>query len=238
MYQDYNEYEKFYQTNLGKNIKYLISSQLKKYIYLYDGDRVGCFGFSHNYLDNVKSERIEIFNCFSEKIGTKKNFENNRSVNILLEEDKLPIEDLFLNHILSIHYLENSNNLKKTLREFWRVLSPEGKAYLILPNKKSSWSHSSKSPFASGFGFSKKQISRFLEDNFFEIQFIERLVYFPPWDYKLILNNKFFFEKMGSYFWRLLNGVYLCVIKKRIYATPTKRSLSFSEKIRVIKKVD
>ena len=139
---------------------------------------------------------------------------------------------------MSIHYLENSSNLKKTLREFWRVLAPEGKAYIILPNKKSSWSHSSKSPFSSGFGFSKQQIYKILEDNFFETQFVERLIYFPPWNYKFILNNKFFFEKIGSYFWRFFNGVYLCVIKKRIYASTAKRSLSFSDKVRIIKKVD
>ena len=45
MYQDFNEFEKFYQSELGINVKYFISSKLKKYIYLYDGDRVGCFGF-------------------------------------------------------------------------------------------------------------------------------------------------------------------------------------------------
>ena len=238
MYQDYNEYEKFYQTELGKNVQYFISSQLKKFIYLYDGDTIGCFGFSHNYLNHVKVNKIKIFNCFSKKVGAKKSLENNQSINILLEEEKLPIEDLFLNHVLSIHYLENSSNLKKTLREFWRVLAPEGKAYIILPNKKSSWSHSSKSPFSSGFGFSKQQIYKILEDNFFETQFVERLIYFPPWNYKFILNNKFFFEKIGSYFWRFFNGVYLCVIKKRIYASTAKRSLSFSDKVRIIKKVD
>ena len=236
MYQDFNEYEKFYESELGKNIKYFISLELKKYIYLYKGENFGSFGFSHPFLNFLDNRDIKIFNCYSEKMGIKKDIINSQHANILLEEDRLPIEDLFFNHILCIHYLENSNNLKKTIREIWRVLAPEGRAYIVLPNKKSSWNLSASSPFSSGFGFSKKQIVNILDDNFFETQFISRLIYFPPWNLRLIFKNKFFFEKIGSYFWRFFNGVYLCVVKKRIYAAPKTKSLSFSNRIKIFQK--
>ena len=237
MYQDVIKLEKFYQSELGIFIKDRIFSKLKKYIHLYDGEKVGSFGFGEPYLNFTTKKRISIFNFFSKKIGVKKNILNEKIFNILLDEEQLPIEDSFFNHIICIHYLENAENLKKTIRELWRVLSPEGKIYIILPNKKSSWSFSSRSPFSSGFGFSKNQINQILEDNFFETQFIDRLIYFPSWNFSLLLKNKFFLEKIGSYFWRFFNGFYLCVATKRIYVNPSQKNFSFVKKIKKVEQV-
>ena len=230
MYQDIIKLEKFYQSELGKAVQDKIYLKLKKYIYLYDGEKLGSFGFGEPYLSLLPKKNISIFNLFSEQTGIKKNILNEKLFNVLISEEQLPFEDLFLSHIVCIHYLEHSENLKKTLRELWRVLSSEGKIYIILPNKKSSWSFSSKSPFSTGFGFSKNQINQVLEDNFFEVQSIERLVYFPSWNSKLLLNNRLFFEKIGSYFWRFFNGLYLCVATKRIYAKSKSKKFSFIKK--------
>lgn len=180
-----------------------------------------------NFTDKKK---ILVFNFFSKKIGAKKNVLNEKIFNILLDEERLPIEDNFFDHIFCVHYLENSKNLKKTLRELWRVLAPGRKIYIILPNKKSSWSFSSQSPFSSGFSFSKNQINQIFEDNFFETQLIERLIYFPSWNSSLMLKNKFFLERIGPYFWRLFNGFYLCVATKRIYANSSQKNFSFVKK--------
>jgi len=230
MYQDINKLEKFYQSELGKAVQDRIYSKLKEYIYLHDGEKLGSFGFGELYLSLLPKKKVSIFNFFSQQVGIKKNITNEKLLNVLLDEEQLPIEDLFLNHIICIHYLEHSENLKKILRELWRVLSPEGKIYIILPNKKSSWSFVSQSPFSSGFGFSKNQINQVLEDNFFEIQSIDRLVYFPSWNSRLLLNNRFFLEKIGSYFWRFFNGFYLCVATKRIYANSESKKFSFIRK--------
>ena len=123
-----------------------------------------------------------------------------------------------------------------SLREIWRSLSPEGKLYIIIPNKKSSWYLSDKSPFSSGNGFSKKQISQLLEESFFDIQSIERLIYFPNLNTKFI--NHDLIEKFGSILFKYFNGVYFCVVKKRIYANIKKQDLIKSSLIKkVIKKI-
>ena len=90
--------------------------------------------------------------------------------------------------------------------------------YLILPNKKSLWYLSYKSPFSSGNGFSKKQISNLLNDSFFEIESIERLVYFPNKEFFFIKKHKDLIDKIGSLLFKYFNGVYLCIAKKKIYA--------------------
>lgn len=233
MYQDFSNFKKFYDTEIGINLKELVSSKIKKYVYLYENQTLGSFGFANPYLDFVKEKNIKILNFYSSQFGIKKNLIQNNSLNILHDEEKIPIEDLFFNHIFSIHYLENSNNLKKTLRELWRVLSPEGKIYLIIPNKKSSWSLSVNSPFSLGFGFSKKKIIHLLEENFYEIQFVERIVYFPYCTLKIICKNNLLIDKIGSRFWPFFNGFYLCVAQKRIYSTPSNYNLRLFGKTRV-----
>ena len=114
----------------------------------------------------------------------------------LIDEERIPFQDSFFDHAFLIHYLENNHNTKLSLREIWRSLSPEGKLYIIIPNKKSSLYLSDKSPFSSGNGFSKKQICQLLEESFFDIQSIERLIYFPNLNIKFI--NHDLIEKFGS----------------------------------------
>ena len=62
-----------------------------------------------------------------------------------------------------------------------------------------------------------------LDDSFFEIQFIDRLVYFPNINLRIIRKNKDLIDKFGSIFFKFFNGVYLCVIKKKIHASITSR---------------
>ena len=89
-------------------------------------------------------------------ISSEDTFKTNK---LLIDEDRVPFQDSFFAHVFLIHYLENSYNKQLSLREIWKTLAPEGKLYLIIPNKKSSWYYSSKSPFSSGNGFSKTRLA-------------------------------------------------------------------------------
>ncbi|NCW79942.1 MAG: hypothetical protein EBW08_03515, partial [Pelagibacteraceae bacterium] len=59
MYQDFNNLSDFYKTNIGLSLKNLISEKIKKYVFLYDHEHVGFFGFSEPYLDLVKNKKIK-----------------------------------------------------------------------------------------------------------------------------------------------------------------------------------
>ena len=217
MYLDYLNYQKFYNSSIGKLLAHHIEFRLKKYCYLYDNQNIGCFGYSLPYLDFLKNYNLSLSYCFSKRMGISSEdiFKTNK---LLIDEDRVPFQDSFFNHVFLIHYLENCYNTQLSLREIWRILAPEGKLYIITPNKKSSWYLSSKSPFSSGNGFSKNQISNLLNDSFFEIQSIERLVYFPNKDLFLIKKHKDLIDKFGSFFFKYFNGVYLSTAKKKIYA--------------------
>ena len=60
----------------------------------------------------------------------------------------------------------------------------------------------------------QKQISQLLEESFFDIQSIERLIYFPNFNIKFI--NHDLIEKFGSILFKYFNGIYFCVVKKNL----------------------
>ena len=237
MYLDFLNYQKFYNSSIGNLLAHHIEFKLKKYCYLYDNQNVGCFGYSLPYLNFLKNYNLSLSYCYSKRMGISNDDISNIN-KILIDEDSIPFQDSFFDHVFLIHYLENTYNTQLSLREIWRTLAPEGLLYLIIPNKKSSWYLSSKSPFSSGNGFSKKQISNLLNDSFFEIQSIERQVYFPNKDFFLVKKHKDLIDKFGSFFFKYFNGVYLCIVKKKIYANITGQIQSKKITIKsIIKKI-
>ena len=237
MYLDFSNYQKFYNSSIGNLLARHLEFKLKKYCYLYDHQNVGCFGYCLPYMNFLKNYNLSLSYCYSKRMGTS-NEDISNTNKILIDEDSIPFQDSFFDHVFLIHYLENTYNTQVSLREIWRTLAPEGLLYLVIPNKKSSWYLSSKSPFSSGNGFSKKQISNLLNDSFFEIQSIERQVYFPNKDFFLVKKNKDLIDKFGSFFFKYFNGVYLCVVKKKIYANITGQIQSKNSMIKsIIKKI-
>ncbi len=237
MYLDFLNYQKFYNSSIGKLLASHIQGIIKKYCYLYDNQNIGCFGYCHPYLNFLKEFNLTTSYCYSKRMGiSDDNIIKNKK--ILIDEEKIPFQDSYFDHVFLIHYLENNHNTKLSLREIWRSLAPEGKLYIIIPNKKSSWFLSDRSPFSSGNGFSKKQISELLDESFFDIQNIERLVYFPNTNIKFINYNNNLIEKFGSILFKYFNGVYFCVVKKRIYANVNNQLLVNKGLIgKVIKKI-
>ncbi len=221
MYLHASDFKNFYKTNLGKIVKNEINFFLKKYASVYSDQIFSTFGYFQN---DLSRNGIKFLNFFDNRHGVIKNIiEEKESKNILVNQEYLPIEDSALNHILAIHYLEYSNNIRLSLNELWRVLAPEGTAYFLLPNKFSFWSIKNISPFSNGLSFSKLTIENFLNLNNFDIQFIERLIYFPPTNSNFLQKKNLLFNKFGPTLWKNFNGLYMIVAKKRVYSRLSKQ---------------
>src|SRR3954471_16964987 len=83
---------------------------------------------------------------------------------LLCEEDALPFPDVFFDRILIVHGLESSDHLRVLLRQLWRVLAPEGRLLLVVPNRASLWAQVQVSPFGHGRPFSKIELDLLLKD--------------------------------------------------------------------------
>ena len=96
------------------------------------------------------------------------------------DEDSLPLSDSFFDHILVVHGLEGADAARPLLRQLWRVLAPEGRLLLVVPNRSSLWAQLERSPFALGRPFSRGELDSLLRGALFEPLRWDRALYLPP----------------------------------------------------------
>ena len=58
---------------------------------------------------------------------------------MLVDDTELPLIDEGADRILLVHMLEWSEKPRELLRELWRVLAPNGRLLLVVPNRRGLW---------------------------------------------------------------------------------------------------
>jgi len=138
---------------------------------------------------------------------------------LLCEEDALPFPDVFFDRILIVHGLEASDSLRALLRQLWRVLAPEGRILMVVPNRASLWAQVQKSPFGHGRPFSRMELEVLLKDALLEPVHWGRALYAPP--FKTVTRSGTGWEKIGSRLFSGVGGVHVVEAAKSLYAAAT-----------------
>jgi SAM-dependent methyltransferase len=141
---------------------------------------------------------------------------DHRNAAVLCEEDALPFPDVFFDRILIVHGLEAAEQLRVLLRQLWRVLAPEGRLLLVVPNRASIWAQVQVSPFGHGRPFSKIELDLLLKDVLFEPGRWSRALYAPP--FGTVTRSGTGWEKVGSRLFPGVGGVHLVEAVKSLYA--------------------
>jgi SAM-dependent methyltransferase len=87
---------------------------------------------------------------------------------VQVDEKSLPFADAVFDQVVAIHALEFCDPVRKTLRDIWRVLAPQGRLLLVVPNRTSLMALLDNSPFGNGRPFSAGQLDTLLRDSMFE----------------------------------------------------------------------
>ena len=150
---------------------------------------------------------------------------------VLLEEESLPFPDDSMDRVLWIHGIEHAPNPTFILREIWRVLSPEGRFILVVPNRLGLWTHLDNNPFGFGQPYNKRQITNVLENNMFTVKSCQTALHFLPYQgvsrLQLALAKRLL-KKIG----RAIGGVLCVEAVKQIYALhPFNQKASAKKKL-------
>ena len=70
--------------------------------------------------------------------------------------------------VLLVHMLEWSEHPHALLREIWRVLAPNGRILVAVPNRRGLWARMDTTPFGYGSPFSRSQLTQLLKDAMFQ----------------------------------------------------------------------
>ena len=134
----------------------------------------------------------------------------------MVEESTLPLPDASVDRLLLVHYLEVSENPQQLLREIWRVLAPEGRLLIIVPNRRGIWARIDTTPFGFGRPYSRDQLAKLLTQSLFTPIDVASALNMPPIDRPWLLRWAMALERLGGRLWPLFSGVLMVEARKEV----------------------
>ena len=194
----------------------MISRQLETLIKAKPGQTIMGLGYALPYLQQEPDILSLSFMLARQGVIHWPKGESNRSA--LVDELDLPLLESTVDVALVVHGLEHAETPLDTLHEVWRVLAPQGRVILVLPNRRGLWAASESTPFGFGQPFSSGQITGLLKDSKFTVTQWRSALYLPPFRNETLLQAAFGFDIVGEQILQRYAGVTIVEAMKQVYA--------------------
>ncbi len=208
----------FYATGLGQVVRRLLSQRVRERWASVHGETVIGLGFATPYLSQFRGEAARLGALMPTSQGALVWPSSGPRLTALVEESRLPLPDNSVDRLLVVHCLEVAENARPLLRELWRVLSPQGRLLLVVPNRRGIWARLDTSPFGQGRPYSRAQLDDLLTETLFTPTDWGTALYLPPLDRPVILRSAPAFERIGQRLPQGLAGVILAEASKELMA--------------------
>jgi SAM-dependent methyltransferase len=211
------DFREFYASKLGQTTAALLKRQLLELTQGKSGETVMGLGYATPYLETMPDDVVSLsFMMARQGVIHWPPGATNRSA--LVDEVDLPLLESMVDVALVVHGLEHAETPLEMLQEVWRVLAPQGRLILVVPNRRGLWAASESTPFGHGQPFSSGQISGLLRDAKFTTTQWRSALYLPPLRNETLLKAAKGFDLAGE---RMLNrfaGVTIVEAMKQVYA--------------------
>lgn len=218
MHLDAVDLKDFYACPLGLVVRKLLGARLRARW----GDLKGCrtfgLGYTAPYLAPFRNEAEPLGALMPASLGAVLWPQKGPSSTLLVDAAELPLIDEGADRILLVHMLEWSENPRRLLRELWRVLAPNGRLLIVVPNRRGLWARLDTTPFGYGSPFSRRQLAKLLKETMFSPDEWEYALYMPPFNWRVLLRWPRFWERLGLILWPTFSGVILVEATKEVYA--------------------
>ena len=218
MHLDAGDFCEFYARPLGGVVRRLLSHRIRARWRRVDGLTIMGLGFATPYLGMFRGEATRHAALMPAAQGALIWPPGRQTLSVLVDNDRLPLPDNSVDRILVVHGLEFADHISTYLRELWRVLAPEGRLLIIVPNRGGLWARTDRSPFGHGRPYSRSQIERLLTEAMFTPEDFSWALHMLPLESRILLRSSVAFERMGQRFWPSVGGVLLVEAKKELVA--------------------
>lgn len=222
---DVVDLREFYASRLGNTTKRLISNRLKPA----SGDSKGAvvlgLGFATPYLGDIAPSAERWLAFMMARQGVIHWPSEGAVCSALADECDLPLLESTVDLALVIHGLELSEAPDEMLKEVWRVLAPQGRLLLVVPNRRGLWARFDSSPFGYGQPFSRPQLAGLLRESQFSAVSWSQALFFPPSSRSLVLSSASVIEGAMGKIMSGLSGVIIVEAVKQVYAVATGKRL-------------
>lgn len=225
MHLDAINLKNFYASPLGLVVRRLLGARLRARWSNVQGQSLFGLGFATPYLGAFRADACPLGALMPAELGVVAWPNQTKSLSVAVDETELPLADESADRILLVHMLEWSERTRPLLRELWRVLAPNGRMLLIVPNRRGLWARVDSTPFGHGRPFSRSQLTSLLRDAMFTPEQWQNALYMPPFSWRILLKWPVFWERLGLVLWPAFSGVLIVEATKQLYGgVPVKES--------------
>lgn len=230
---DIVDLREFYGSRLGLATRRSLSGRLRPLLAGLAGGRVMGLGYAMPYLSDCMASAEAQLAFMMARQGVFRWPEEGAVQSALVDECDLPLLESVVDVALVVHGLELADAPQEMLREIWRVLAPQGRLFLVVPNRRGVWARFDTSPFGYGQPFSRPQLSVLLRETQFSVVSWSHALYFPPSTRSAVLSAAPAIEGLGSRLMPALSGVIIVEAVKQVYAVASgKRARRISPRAR------
>jgi SAM-dependent methyltransferase len=208
----------FYQRPLGQVVRRLLTHRIRARWRSVPGQTVMGLGFTTPYLGMFRREAARVGALMPMGQGALVWPGNGPTLTAMVDEEQLPLPDNSVDRLLAVHCLETVERARPVLREIWRVLAPEGRLLLIVPNRRSIWARLEATPFGHGHPYSGTQLERLLADALLTPVEWGNALHVPPIERRMVLRSAPAFERVGGRYSPAFAGVIIVEAKKEVMA--------------------
>ncbi len=218
---DIVDLSEFYASRLGSATRRALTARLKPMLTGLAGAKVAGLGFAMPYLGDGVPEAEAQFAFMLARQGVFAWPDGAAVRSALVDECELPLLESAIDVALVVHGLEFTDAPEDMLKEIWRVLAPQGRLILVVPNRRGVWARFDSSPFGHGQPFSRPQIAALLRESRFSISSWSHALYFPPSTSSAVLSSAGLIEAVGRRVAPAISGVLVVEAVKQVYASTT-----------------
>lgn len=226
MHLDVSDLQDFYATGLGQTVRRLLTHRIRARWRGLSGSTLIGLGFASPYLGAFRSEAQRVGAFMPETQGALIWPTQAPVMSVLVDDDHLPLADASVDCLLGVHCLEMSERTRPLLREMWRVLSPEGRLMLIVPNRRGVWARLDKTPFGHGRPYSPRQLGTLLTDAMFTPVDWGGALFMPPIGSRMLMRSATAWERAGAAMSPAFAGVIIVEARKETVAPIGKAAKS------------
>jgi SAM-dependent methyltransferase len=234
MHLDAIDLKDFYARRMGLMVRRLLRQRIRARWSDVRGMRVFGLGYATPYLAEFRNEARCLGVLMPAVFGALPWPESGPSKTALVDETELPLDDEAADRVLLVHMLEWSERSRVLLREIWRVLSPNGRVLIVVPNRRGLWARVDTTPFGYGSPFSRSQLTRLLKDSMFQPEGWHYALYLPPFNWRILTRWPAFWERLGLILWPTFSGVIMVEATKQVYAAMPVRETEKKMRRRIV----
>ena len=139
MHQDVVDLNAFYLTRLGRVTRRILGQQIRRVWPSVREEVVLGLGYPVPFLGLFREEADRVFAVMPAGQGVMAWPESGGRQVALADDGVLPLPDGCIDRILIVHGLEFSEQRRPMLEEVWRVMRPDGRILVLVPNRHGLW---------------------------------------------------------------------------------------------------